>query len=74
MFYGGLGFLIALEMVRALDKIGLHWNEDGRETTSILSGRSIKYFGEQDACLKDEGSISIFPEVPAVEIAYAAFV
>ncbi|XP_075552450.1 neprilysin-like [Dermacentor variabilis] len=72
MFYGGLGFLIALEMVRALDKIGLHWNEDGRETTSILSGRSIKYFEEKDACRKDEGSISIFPEVPAVEIAYAA--
>nr|XP_054922063.1 membrane metallo-endopeptidase-like 1 [Dermacentor andersoni] len=72
MFYGGFGLLIALEMVRALDKIGLHCNEDGRETTSILSERSIKYFEEKNACLKDEGSISIFPEVPAVEIAYAA--
>ncbi|KAH7938213.1 hypothetical protein HPB49_021747 [Dermacentor silvarum] len=72
MFYGGLGFLIALEMVRALDKVGLHWNEEGRETTSILTATSMKSFEEKDACLKDEGSNSIFPEVPAVEIAYAA--
>ncbi|KAH7938212.1 hypothetical protein HPB49_021746 [Dermacentor silvarum] len=73
MFYGGLGFLIALEMVRALDKVGLRWNQNGSETTSIFSEASMKAFEEKDACLKDEGSSSIFPEVPAVEIAYAAF-
>ncbi|XP_077486535.1 endothelin-converting enzyme 1-like [Amblyomma americanum] len=72
MFYGGLGFQMALEILNALDKEGLHWNSDGEPVTSIVSEGSMKTFESKDSCLKGEGIESIFPEIPALEVAHSA--
>ncbi|KAH6929015.1 hypothetical protein HPB50_022392 [Hyalomma asiaticum] len=72
MFYGGLGFLVALEMVRALDSVGLRFHLGGRNRKSIYSSAPEGSFEDRDSCLRDEGMESIFPEVPALEITYEA--
>ncbi|KAK8785299.1 hypothetical protein V5799_008328 [Amblyomma americanum] len=74
MFYGGLGFQMALEIVCALDKLGIRWNKDGEKVASILSEATIQIFDAKDSCLKDEGIETVFPEIPALEIAYTAMV
>ncbi|KAK8783169.1 hypothetical protein V5799_015489, partial [Amblyomma americanum] len=74
MFYGGLGFQMALEILNALDKEGIRWNSDGEPVASILSEGSTKTFESKDNCLKGEGIESIFPEIPAVEVAYSAMI
>nr|XP_054922566.1 endothelin-converting enzyme 1-like [Dermacentor andersoni] len=74
MFYGGLGFLIALQIASALDSVGITWDAEERSVASIIaSDASMKAFEVKDGCVEDEGIESIFPEVPALEIAYAAF-
>ncbi|XP_075552125.1 endothelin-converting enzyme 1-like [Dermacentor variabilis] len=74
MFYGGLGFLIALQIASALDSVGITWDAEDRNVASVIaSDASMKAFEEKDGCLEDEGIESIFPEVPALEIAHAAF-
>ncbi|KAH6928727.1 hypothetical protein HPB50_018853 [Hyalomma asiaticum] len=72
MFYGGLGFLMAKEMVKALDGVGLRWDPDGNQVESILSRASTGEFRFKDSCLRSQGSASIFPEVPALEIAHSS--
>ncbi|XP_049528803.1 endothelin-converting enzyme 1-like [Dermacentor silvarum] len=74
MFYGGLGFLVALQIAAALDSVGITWDAEERKVGSIIaSDASMKAFEAKDGCLEDQGINSIFPEVPALEIAYAAF-
>ncbi|XP_075552127.1 neprilysin-1-like [Dermacentor variabilis] len=74
MFYGGLGFLIALQIASALDSVGITWDAEDRNVASVIaSDASMKAFEQKDGCLEDEGIESIFPEVPALEIAHAAF-
>ncbi|KAL1438963.1 hypothetical protein MTO96_047441 [Rhipicephalus appendiculatus] len=72
MIYGGLGFLFAKEMVKALDSIGLRWHPDGNQVDSIFSQASTSEFRFKDSCLRSQGSASIFPEVPALEIAHSS--
>ncbi|KAK8778074.1 hypothetical protein V5799_020575 [Amblyomma americanum] len=74
MFYGGLGFEMALEIVCALDKMGIRWTRDAQKVTSILSEATMQIFDAKDSCLKDEGIETVFPEIPALEIAYSAMV
>ncbi|KAH6931567.1 hypothetical protein HPB50_025264 [Hyalomma asiaticum] len=78
MFYGGLGFLMALSLVRAVDSEGLRWHPDGTFGESFLSRDSTAAFADKDACLNAGNGASgrrgsVFPEVPAVEVAYAAY-
>ncbi|XP_049528377.1 endothelin-converting enzyme 1-like [Dermacentor silvarum] len=74
MFYGGLGFLMALQIAAALDSVGITWDAEEKKVGSIIaSDASMKAFKAKDGCLEDQGIQSIFPEVPALEIAYAAF-
>ncbi|KAH7962083.1 hypothetical protein HPB52_014226 [Rhipicephalus sanguineus] len=72
MLYGGLGFLMAKEMVKALDSVGLRWHPDGNHVDSIFSQASTSEFRFKDSCLRSQGSASIFPEVPALEIAHSS--
>ncbi|XP_054922262.2 neprilysin-1-like [Dermacentor andersoni] len=76
MFYGGIGFSFAFELVKALDREGLRWSRHGGVVTSIISANSKAAFDERDNCLSnsEERDHSLFPEIPALEIAYSAFV
>ncbi|XP_037561489.1 endothelin-converting enzyme 1 [Dermacentor silvarum] len=69
MFYGGLGHLMASEIVNSFGKYGQKWNSEGEITESFLSNSARKAFLERDTCLKSK---SVFPQIPALEIAYSA--
>lgn len=75
MFYGGFGFSLALELVKAFDREGLHWHPDGRVVASILSASSQVAFDVKENCLNDSeaGDHSVFPEIPALQLAYSAY-
>ncbi|XP_075536329.1 endothelin-converting enzyme 2-like [Dermacentor variabilis] len=70
MFYGGLGFLYATQLVRALDKYGLRINSSGDVTGLWLSSTWQHAVNDVDKCL--EGYTTHFPEIPALEISYGA--
>ncbi|KAH6938509.1 hypothetical protein HPB50_010174 [Hyalomma asiaticum] len=86
MFYAGLGFFFAKELVRAIDDTGVTIDLTGREAdmpknTGDLSGnvselwltaRAIASSHNRSRCLKPK-HYSVFPEVPALQIAYAAY-
>ncbi|KAH8042123.1 hypothetical protein HPB51_021207 [Rhipicephalus microplus] len=70
MLYGGIGFLMTLEIVKSLDTNGLRWHPNGSFVPSMLTDESTERFEARDSCFgKNE---SVFPEVPAVEVAYSA--
>ncbi|KAK8785180.1 hypothetical protein V5799_008452 [Amblyomma americanum] len=76
MLYGGLGFSVAVELVKAIDREGLHWRPGGELTTSIFSAPSQAAFEEKEQCAKTTtggASHSLFPEIPALQVAYSAF-
>ncbi|XP_077486639.1 neprilysin-1-like [Amblyomma americanum] len=76
MFYGGFGFSVALELVKALDQEGLQWHPDGRLVDSFLSARSRSAFEDKNRCFNRSElrrGKSVFPEIPALQIAYSAF-
>ncbi|KAH7937699.1 hypothetical protein HPB49_014831 [Dermacentor silvarum] len=56
MFYGGLGFLLAKEMVKALDSVGLRWHPNGNEVDSIFSQASTSEFRFKDGCLRSQAA------------------
>ncbi|XP_049271479.1 endothelin-converting enzyme-like 1 [Rhipicephalus sanguineus] len=75
MVYGGLGFSYALQLVKAFDQGGLKVNADGRvgvnswapeEWLEALAKRSAE-------CSGSAANRSLFPEVPALELAHAAY-
>ncbi|KAH7955598.1 hypothetical protein HPB52_001694 [Rhipicephalus sanguineus] len=89
MFYGGLGYSMALVLVSSLDRQGLRWHPDGTFGASFLSKTSARAFEMRDSCLAAaqngsggsaetnktvlERSNSVFPEIPALELAYMAY-
>ncbi|KAH7972948.1 hypothetical protein HPB52_019371 [Rhipicephalus sanguineus] len=73
MLYGGLLFLIALQLVRAIDEEGIKWAPKSvQEEKSFLSNSTLATFSAKAECGQSDGTV--FPEVPALEIAYAALV
>ncbi|KAH7984639.1 hypothetical protein HPB52_023382 [Rhipicephalus sanguineus] len=71
MFYGGLGFLYASQLVRALDPEGLRIDAQGDIVGELwLSPLWRHAVMDVAACLT--GSGSYFPEIPALEISYKA--
>ncbi|XP_065296969.1 endothelin-converting enzyme 1-like [Dermacentor albipictus] len=89
MFYGGLGFSMAVNLVASMDKQGLRWHPNGIFGDSFLSHAAFRAFQDRDGCLAtaEEAAVvdyptyqtrpgsrtSIFPEIPALEVAYAAY-
>ncbi|XP_065285236.1 endothelin-converting enzyme 2-like isoform X2 [Dermacentor albipictus] len=72
MMYGGIGFLMMLEIVKSLDISGLRWHPNGSVVDSILSEASMEKFDIRDSCRVGGENVSVFPEVPALEVAYSA--
>ncbi|KAH6941694.1 hypothetical protein HPB50_022686 [Hyalomma asiaticum] len=72
MLYGGIGFLMALQLVKSLDRNGLRWHPNGSAVSSFLTEESQKEFAARDSCPVRDAEASVFPEIPAVEVAYAA--
>ncbi|XP_077508289.1 endothelin-converting enzyme 1-like [Amblyomma americanum] len=73
MLYGGIGFLMTLEIVKSLDRSGLRWHPNGSAVNSLLSEASAQKYAIRDSCTRGGNNRSVFPEIPALEIAYAAF-
>nr|XP_050027922.1 neprilysin-1-like [Dermacentor andersoni] len=75
MFYGGIGFSLAFELVKALDLEGLQWHSDGVLVSSILSESSRSVYEVKENCLNssEESDRSLFPDIPALEIAYSVY-
>ncbi|XP_049272562.1 endothelin-converting enzyme 1 [Rhipicephalus sanguineus] len=73
MLYGGLLFLMATQMVKAIDDEGIRWLPDGTGAdATILSGRTLQAFRDRSECPHGGNSRTVFPEVPALEVAHAA--
>ncbi|KAH6946724.1 hypothetical protein HPB50_014764 [Hyalomma asiaticum] len=70
MFYGGLGFLYASQLVRGLDRHGLRINSSGHINGLWLSSAWRHAVNDVDKCLG--GYLTHFPEIPALEISYDA--
>ncbi|XP_075553482.1 endothelin-converting enzyme 1-like [Dermacentor variabilis] len=75
MFYGGFGFSAAFQLAKALDEEGVRWNPMGLPVKSILNASSQEAFDDRYSCLATAtaGDGTLFPEIPALEIAYTAF-
>ncbi|XP_050037191.2 membrane metallo-endopeptidase-like 1 [Dermacentor andersoni] len=72
MLYGGLLYFYARTLITAIDTVGVKFTPQGEFVWSWLSD-SIQHTFEQRTLNCLPGNISIFPEVPAMEVAYAAF-
>ncbi|KAH7941617.1 hypothetical protein HPB49_015529 [Dermacentor silvarum] len=73
MFYGGLGFLMAMQLVKSIDEEGVQWKAAKSMVDSILSHSSHPAYDERVRCLNESGAKSLFPEIPALEIVNSAF-
>ncbi|XP_065285240.1 endothelin-converting enzyme 1-like isoform X2 [Dermacentor albipictus] len=70
--YGGIGFLMALEIVKSIDREGLRWDPNGNAVDSFLSQLSLEEFVLLNSCPGRGQRQTAFPEIPALEVAYAA--
>ncbi|KAK8782770.1 hypothetical protein V5799_015890 [Amblyomma americanum] len=70
MFYGGLGFLYASQLVRALDSRGMRIGSDAQVAGLWLSSTWRHAATDVDSCLG--AGESHFPEIPALEVSYGA--
>ncbi|KAL3185731.1 hypothetical protein MRX96_028634 [Rhipicephalus microplus] len=69
---GGIGFLMALHIIKSIDREGLRWDPNGNFVDSFLSQASLEEFVMLDLCPGRGRQMTAFPEIPAVEVAYAA--
>ncbi|KAK8779954.1 hypothetical protein V5799_018705 [Amblyomma americanum] len=73
MLYGGLFFLMAMQIVKAVDNIGIRLAYNGTSfEETMLSPAAMQEFSTRAECQHGANNESVFPEVPAVEVAYAA--
>ncbi|KAH8009269.1 hypothetical protein HPB51_014238 [Rhipicephalus microplus] len=75
MPYGGLGFSYAMAVVRAFDDTGIKIDRQGHNLSSEASWASVHWkhtVAATRSCLGTK-SPTLFPEIPAIEVAYAAF-
>ncbi|XP_049513967.1 endothelin-converting enzyme 1-like [Dermacentor silvarum] len=73
MFYGGLGFLYAREMIKALDSEGSRRDYRGALTEDPwMSSVWRDALRDPEACLEGASAGGYFPEIPALEISYAS--
>ncbi|KAH6943060.1 hypothetical protein HPB50_014922 [Hyalomma asiaticum] len=72
MLYGGLGYFYAKNLIQAVDTAGAKVDAQGRIVSSWLSQASQPEFERRvHDCLEENATV--FPEVPAMEVAHAAF-
>ncbi|KAH7958167.1 hypothetical protein HPB51_027849 [Rhipicephalus microplus] len=71
MLHGGVLFLFAAQLVKAMDAQGLRWTANGTLVDSLVTDSTKREFLERNSCLSDVDK-SIFPEIPATAIAYTA--
>ncbi|KAK8756160.1 hypothetical protein V5799_001135 [Amblyomma americanum] len=72
MLHGGLGYFFARQLTRAVDDEGVKVDPHGRILSSWVNEASGPAFDKRlRGCLAENESV--FPEVPALEVAYAAF-
>ncbi|XP_075554992.1 neprilysin-like isoform X2 [Dermacentor variabilis] len=71
MLHGGLLFLLATALARAIDNEGLQWTSVGTKVSSIVTASTQREFKQKDACLSHLGK-SRRPEVPASAMSFAA--
>ncbi|XP_054922265.1 membrane metallo-endopeptidase-like 1 [Dermacentor andersoni] len=72
MLYGGLMFFYAKSLISMFDSAGTKVDDQGRIVSSWLSEQSQQEFDRRvHDCL--EKNTTVFPEVPAMEVAHAAF-
>ncbi|KAK8762036.1 hypothetical protein V5799_026696 [Amblyomma americanum] len=72
MLYGGLLFLMATPLVRAIDAEGLKWTSNGTVLNSILTDSTYGKFQAKATCNNGMENGSVFPEIPALDITYSA--
>ncbi|KAK8770804.1 hypothetical protein V5799_012731 [Amblyomma americanum] len=73
MLYGGLLFLMAMQLVKALDREGIRWAANGTAVDgTILSNSTLAAFLAREECHHGAENGSVFPEVPALEVTYSA--
>ncbi|XP_050052485.3 uncharacterized protein [Dermacentor andersoni] len=85
MFYGGLGYQFTRQLVKAVDASGIKVDVNGSIVHSLLSAETSGEFEERVRCRahiasrdQNDGTFSDsesgpFPEVPAIEVAHAAW-
>ncbi|KAK8770372.1 hypothetical protein V5799_013163 [Amblyomma americanum] len=73
MFYGGLGFLMALQLVRSIDSEGLKWAPNKSVVHSILSESTALSYRTRQVCSDLNGTKSLFPEIPALQTTFSVF-
>ncbi|KAK8763357.1 hypothetical protein V5799_034034 [Amblyomma americanum] len=73
MLYGGLFFLMAMQLVKALDSEGITWTANGTAVDgTILSNSTLAAYLAREQCHQGGENTSVFPEVPALEVTYSA--
>ncbi|KAH7953093.1 hypothetical protein HPB49_004596 [Dermacentor silvarum] len=73
MFYGGLGFLLAWNLAKVLHELRIiGWPPNGTVVDSALSDDKVEAYYDKTGCPIGDGVDSASPELPALEIAYAA--
>ncbi|KAH7977300.1 hypothetical protein HPB49_000385 [Dermacentor silvarum] len=85
MFYGGLGYQFAHQLVKAIDVSGITVDANGSIVDSLLSAKTTGEYDERVRCRAhissrdpNDGTFrrsdsGPFPEVPAIEVAHAAW-
>ncbi|XP_037568097.2 membrane metallo-endopeptidase-like 1 [Dermacentor silvarum] len=72
MLYGGLGYFYAKKLINTVDSAGAKVDAQGRIVSSWLSEESQQQYERRvNGCLGENATV--FPEVPAMEVAHAAF-
>ncbi|XP_077553624.1 endothelin-converting enzyme 1-like [Haemaphysalis longicornis] len=69
MFYGGLGYSLALQIMLSIGQEGQRWHPNGSIVETFLSQASSEIFQDKDKCLSAK---RLFPDIPAIEVAYSA--
>ncbi|XP_050037901.2 endothelin-converting enzyme 2-like [Dermacentor andersoni] len=73
MLYGGLLFLVAKQLVKAIDDEGIKWAPNAVvEQMTFLSNSTLEVFRTKTECRRGDENEAVLPDVPALEITYAA--
>nr|XP_050027784.1 uncharacterized protein LOC126522986 [Dermacentor andersoni] len=71
MFYGGLGFLVAEEVLKTQDAVGARFHPNGSVVPFWIYKNARKLLDNHETCLGARNKLGTF--LPALEVAYSAF-
>nr|XP_050037905.1 endothelin-converting enzyme 1-like [Dermacentor andersoni] len=73
MLHGGLLFIMANQLIRAMDQKGLRWTTNGfAVNNSLVTNYTLKELQKKESCLAGKGASSPFPELPAFAVSVIA--